>query len=291
MKRGAFLWRIGVPAIVAGCILMAVFALLQVRQTQREQQGLATRVSGIQQPRASDEIPCPKSAPDMPPLVILALGQSNGGNHGSTRGKSPVGALWFEGRCYPVADPLPGATGSGGSIWSRLAASLAADVPGGLILSVLAVDATSSAEWTREGPLADRLSSLLDEMRKGRIQVSAVLWQQGEADARAGVSPTQYANSLGVLVRRLREGGIGAPVFVARSTRCGNSGGDNIRDGAAMIAVAGAGVLLGPDTDQLGDAMRSDGCHFNAAGLDAAALAWRRVLEENGVVARLRPAS
>ena len=175
-------------------------------------------------------------------------------------------------------------------MWSRLAESIAERSPsGGIILSVLGVDASSVSDWTRDGPLSDRLRDLLDALRRDQVRVSAVLWQQGEADARAGVSAEQYAAALGILIRRLRDGGIVAPVLLGRSTRCRNSGNNEVRKGVALAAAREVGVFLGPDTDALGDDYRSDGCHFNGAGLDSAADAWRKALVEREIVPRPRP--
>ena len=152
------------------------------------------------------------------------------------------------------------------------------------MLTVLAVDASSVSDWTREGPLSDELRKLVDALRDNHVIVSAVLWQQGEADALAGVSREQYAASLGLLIRRLREGGISAPVLLARSTRCRTAGSDNIRDGVALVVAREANVFLGPDTDVFGNALRRDGCHFNDAGLGLAAEAWREVLRQHAIV-------
>jgi hypothetical protein len=117
-------------------------------------------------------------------------------------------------------------------------------MPRELILAVLAVDASSASDWTREGPLSDRLHKLVDTLRENHVAVSAVLWQQGEADARDGVSGEAYAAALAILIRRLREGGISAPVFLARSTRCRNSGSEDIRSGAALVIMREANVFL-----------------------------------------------
>jgi hypothetical protein len=206
--------------------------------------------------------------------VLLVLGQSNAGNHGTGRGASTRGVVWHAGRCYAIADPLAGATGDGGSVWSRLADDLASP---NLVLVVFAVDATRISDWTA-GSVGAHLDALIDDVRRHGIAVSAVLWGQGEADARASVTRDDYARELESLVRRLRERGIGAPILVARSTRCRNTGSAAVRDAVALVAANTPGVVAGPDLDALDEATRADGCHFNAAGLQRAALLWRDAL-------------
>lgn len=290
----------GRTALRRNIIVASVFLCLVVlavlwsigRQTDRSPQLLAAQVSEIHRPRPSDEIACADFWRNGPPLVILALGQSNAGNHGGVPGSSPRGALWFEARCYPLADPLAGATGTDGSIWSRLAAAIAPRLGSReLVVAVLAVDTTRVSEWTGEGPLTDRLERLMESLRENHVTVSAVLWQQGEADARAGTGADDYAAALGALIERLRRGGISAPLLLARSTRCRNTGSDEIRKGVSLAASRNANVILGPDTDALGDALRSDGCHFNEEGLARAADAWVEALSQRGFVPRPLPPS
>jgi hypothetical protein len=271
--------------MIVGCgILLLVATLIWVR---RDEGALARGVSTIHTPSERDMVACPEASNGEPPVVILALGQSNAGNHGNVRRGSPNGTLWFDAHCYPIADPLAGGTGTGGSIWSRLAASL--DDPSerkALVLAVLAVDATTASDWTHDGPLSSRLHNLIGKLRDDHLEVSAVLWQQGEAEARTGASGDAYAAELSNLIRQLRRDRVTAPVFLARSTRCRNSGSEAIRRGVARVATREAGVFLGPDTDLIGEDQRYDGCHFNDAGLQSASIAWKDVLQAHGIALR-----
>ena len=56
-------------------------------------------------------------------LVLLCLGQSNAANAGGTlyRSKCYNTYNFYQGELYPLVDPLLGANGTGGSVWSRLA--------------------------------------------------------------------------------------------------------------------------------------------------------------------------
>jgi hypothetical protein len=252
--------------------------------SDQQAQSVARHVREIRLPSARDEIACP--SPSAAPLVLLLLGQSNAGNHGSRGSRSRRGALWFAGHCYSIVDPLAGGTGSGGSIWSRLASDLESDIgTRPLLLIVFAVDSARVNDWVGEGPLHERLETLLAELRANRIGVSAILWQQGEADARDNVPRERYAASLTALIDDLRAGGVSAPMLLARSTRCRNTGSPEVREAMALVAARHSNVHLGPDTDTLGSAFRSDGCHFNEEGLERAAQSWREAIRAQHVIA------
>jgi hypothetical protein len=270
---------------VASILIASSFLWIWFHRQDAPAAGVLPYVPYPALPRASEEVACPGSSSARPPVVLLILGQSNAANHSYTRGRSSYGALWFDGRCYAITDPLAGATGTGGSIWSALALSTGANSgQRDLMLVVQAVDATRVSDWLGPGSISDRLASTLDALRAQRLAVSAVLWQQGEADAREGTSNEVYAAALTILIHRLRDHGISGPVLLARSTRCRNAGSEDIRRAVARVAQKEPDVFLGPDTDALGDEFRSDGCHFNDAGRQRVADAWLKVLRERGVI-------
>jgi hypothetical protein len=265
-------------AILAGVCTLVFFL--------RTQSGDAPVDLALQPARLSDEIACPRGEGSEAPLLLLVLGQSNAANHGETRSTAASGAAWLDGHCYRIADPFPGGTGAGGSIWSRLASAASTAPPrGGLIVAVFAIDASRMGQWIEPGPVSTNLASIADSLRAHQLTVSAVLWQQGEADARNATSREDYSAGLTILIHRLREAGISAPVLLARSTRCRNTPNDAIRSAMAGIADHEPNVYLGPDTDTLGDDYRFDGCHFNDAGLQRAASMWLDSLRRHGLVA------
>src|SRR5689334_8785447 len=65
---------------------------------------------------------CTSSAPLYDTVVLLVMGQSNAANAGNVLYNShyPNTFNFFEGNLYPLSDPLKGANGTGGSVWSRL---------------------------------------------------------------------------------------------------------------------------------------------------------------------------
>lgn len=212
------------------------------------------------------------------PLVLLALGQSNAGNHGQlVRGQLPPVLTVADGKCLWATDPLPGGTGNGGSIWSRLPAQLAAlGLRRPVVLSVLALDATSLADWTDPAsPLPQRLRAHIKTLQALHLQPHAVLWQLGEADARLGTTTSAYQNGMRKLAQALYQQRLTAPLLVASSTLCRSAPSSAVRAAVRQLIAGGEPFQTGPDTDTLtGPTMRVDGCHFSAAGLDAAAALW-----------------
>ena len=152
-----------------------------------------------------------------------------------------------------------------------------------VLLVVLAVDATRISDWTA-GALSDRLTRVLAELRTHHLTVSAVLWQQGEADAQAGTGREAYGAAMTRLIRRLRDDGVNSIMLLAKSTRCRNAGSPEVREALTQVTQHEPGVYVGPDTDELGEDLRSDGCHLNSEGLQRAANGWAEALGQRGIV-------
>lgn len=219
--------------------------------------------------------------------VFLVLGQSNAANHGEPRGVSLHGQVWSNGHCYALADPLPGGTGAGGSVWPRLADTWFARTGERSLFILLGVDATSVVDWVSNAGLAGRLDELLAQLQSYGLKPDAVLWQQGEADARRGTETEDYEERLAALIARWRAGGVSSPVFLARSTQCRSAPYQPVRMAIARLADVHQGVFVGADADTIPAGGRHDGCHFNAAGLEQAAAAWVEALLEAGALSSL----
>lgn len=231
--------------------------------------------AAIYHPAATEAVPC-HGAALQPSLRILVLGQSNAGNHGEATAPATAsgGDFYFEGHCFHSNGPVPGATGQGGAIWPLLARPLTEAIGLPVQFAVFAVDATKIEDWIRSGPVHDRLIAALDDQRRHGFVPDLVLWQQGEADARAMTSSRRYRQQFSDLVTLLRSHGITAPIMVALSTRCRSTSDEPVRSALLSAAHAEPGVILGPDTDVLDGRFRHDGCHFSEAGLAAAADLW-----------------
>ncbi|MSO76442.1 MAG: hypothetical protein EXQ87_05965 [Alphaproteobacteria bacterium] len=225
--------------------------------------------------------------------VLFTLGQSNAANHGATP-HSPSAAVFnfnpFDGRCYRARDPLLGATGTEGSVWSRLATRLVeAGAYERVVIIAIAVEATSVVAWA-EGEGRPRIAWAARRARDaGLLPPTHVLWHQGESDAIAGMGAARHHRQLTGVVAAIRGAGIQAPIYVAQASLCGaGSRSEAIRSAQRAVAAGTPGVLPGPDTDTLaGPALRHDGCHFTGAGLDAHAGLWFSAIKQNAPFAGL----
>jgi Carbohydrate esterase, sialic acid-specific acetylesterase len=208
--------------------------------------------------------------------VWLALGQSNAANSAEVRHRGWPGVWTFDGRrCVAAADPLPGASGTAGSLWVPLANRVVADggAPAVLIVS-RAEGATAVTQWLPGGVLFGRALAAIAGLERAGLRVSRVLWQQGEADAIMGTPADVYADRLRRVTGALHRA-TGAPVHIAVSGWCGDVYAPDIR--AAQRALADAAAMRGgPDTDIVSG--RRERCHFDAAGQMQAAGLWRKAL-------------
>ena len=255
------------------------------RRDARTDAHLAQRFSQRALPPPSTRLDCAllKAAN---PVVLLALGQSNAGNHGTPTGPSPsVTVITDRGECHRVVDPLPGATGTGGSIWARLPDALQAEGSHrAWVIAVLAVDATTVEDWAdAKGPIARALGQQLRHMNAAGMPPDFVLWQQGEANARLGTDAMEYAAGLRAVASAARLQGFAGPWLLAKSTVCRSPPSRPIRAAIDQLALEEpTRFLQGPDTDTLlpPDA-RSDGCHLSESGLRQAATAWAQSITQH----------
>ncbi len=215
------------------------------------------------------------------PLIVV-LGQSNAASHGQPDGAYPPTWVYHDGKCGERRDPLPGTTGSGASIWPRLAQQIRLRAADGepVVFAPAAVGGTRIAHWTRPGPLNSLLQAHLAEVAASGFRIKAILWQHGEADMLAGTPAEDYVAALEVLDATIRRHGIDAPLYIARSTYCRQLGAGAIRRGVERYLQANADTRLraGADTDQLVGEQRVDGCHFSASGLAEAGALWADAL-------------
>ena len=215
------------------------------------------------------------------PYVLVVAGQSNAANHGSTRARAGPGAYAISlNGLFRLEDPLPGASGPGGSPWPHWAAQRQLDHPGHqVVVASIAQGSSAVADWINAGVHAQRLPQLHAALRREGLQVDVVLWHQGETEAWSGGDPAAYTASLRRWIASVRELGITAPIYVCLTSRDGQGViNPAIRHAQASVWNRAAGVFAGPDTDSLGSPYRSDGVHFNQQGLEAFASLFERAM-------------
>lgn len=220
----------------------------------------------------------PYTKDDPRTMVLLALGQSNGANHGETRMAPRAGVDNFnttDAKCYAAQDPLLGPTGTDGSPWTRLGEQLLeADVYDRVLVVAIAVGGSRIERWAPGGDLNGRIARTAKALDSAHIRVTHVAWHQGESNIRN--SSEEYTAAFGEVLQSLRDTGIDAPVFPAIATICNNAGSNEIRQAQASLPDVYPNVFPGPNTDSLDRfEHRHDMCHFSTLGLALHAELWR----------------
>jgi hypothetical protein len=223
--------------------------------------------------------------------IYVTCGQSNSANHGQgghaasddrVCARSAVnGSTWSH-----AADPLPIASGGGGSVWTRLGDMLATaeNIPIGFV--AVGVGSTQVADWT---PGTSNYNNLLKPAVQSfpHAGFRAVLWHQGESDAIANITAATHASRLNSLIAQSRiDAGWAIPWYVAEASfhpATTLSQEEPVTAGQRLVAHGDPLVFLGPTTDayHLEDANGGklvDTVHFNHAGLLDHAGQWRDIL-------------
>jgi hypothetical protein len=216
--------------------------------------------------------------------IFLTLGQSNAANESELAFQPGDGVFnfsFFDSKCYVAQDPLLGATGTAGSVWSRLGDKLVRSGAYDRVLFVpIAVGGSRVQAWAPEGLHFPRLVAVQKALASQGLKPTHVLWHQGESDAR-WTTKEQYVDRFTRMLAEMRRLGIDAPVYVAVASACGHGGSDAIRAAQRQLAATLPNVRPGPDTDEI-DRLRwrRDGCHFSAEGLELHANLWMETLQE-----------
>jgi hypothetical protein len=213
------------------------------------------------------------------PIVILTGGQSNAANDLSDPVDADAAApafMFFDGNCYLLKDPVLGASGRRGSLWTALGHRLTRETGRSVVFINGAAGGTSYRDWLddRSG-FFSRLRTQALQAEKQNLRPNVVLWHQGETDADREACVEEYESDLQELISRLEKEIPLAPdakivlygVSVSNCSRqlCSNSA---LRQAQRNIIGKFENVIAGPDTDALGGRSRYDDCHFNGRGRD-----------------------
>lgn len=240
-------------------------------------------------PYAPEIIHCNTAEARYDTVVLLVMGQSNAANAGGELFFSTCSNTlnFYQGDFFPLHDPLQGANGEGGSVWSRLGAKLVETNFAEVVIVVpVAVGGSSIEQWIPGGNLNYLIQETIAHLHVANLKVSHVLWHQGESNntmLNPSISPSQnalnYRTNFFLLTQQLRSLGIESPIFPAVATRCGGLLPDiHLQQAQQDLAVDSLDIFNGPNTDILGLEYRYDACHFNANGLDVHALLWLNIL-------------
>jgi hypothetical protein len=213
-------------------------------------------------------------------MVGLVTGQSNAGNYGPSHAFLPQPRVlnFFSGELYRAKDPLPGSDGLGSTPWIPLGGMLVERGRYGTVVFALAVrGGTSVRQWLPGWAMQRLVAQTVSDLRRAGLPPTHILWQQGETDAHVsrGFDYGSYQAAFHSFLASLRAAGVEAPVYVALATRTAGLGPDpGLRQAQQSLVNAADNVFAGPDADSLGDEFRTDGTHFNRAGLERLAALW-----------------
>jgi Carbohydrate esterase, sialic acid-specific acetylesterase len=220
-------------------------------------------------------------ADDASNAVILGIGQSNMANEGEASAcYEPTDEVYnfnfFNSQCYVAKDPLLGASVNRSNVLTRVGALL---VERGhyrrVLLAPIAHGGTYVHDWSPNGKMFPRLQLTLELLRQLQIRITHVMWQQGESEAYfPNAEPEDWMRHFIAMAGAIRAAGTDAPIYVAQSTICCNDANEIIRTAQRRVIDPAAGILPGPDIDQIGRSQRFDGCHLSEAGLRRAAEMW-----------------
>jgi lysophospholipase L1-like esterase len=229
-------------------------------------------------------------------MIALTFGQSNAANHGKVP-YTPHSAVfnYYQGKLYAAKDPLIGATGPGGSVWSHLGDML---IDSGLYTKVIivpiAIGGSAISRWTSSG--GDGYAILLQTLKSldsQHIKLTHIFWHQGETDNLLNTTAETYKKSLDTILNTIRSYHQDADLYVSIASYHPNAitkplGVDNVTRKAQMEFINDRrGVLLGPDTDALIYAIdRFDGVHFSDFGMTLFAKLWVKAIKEKKEVTK-----
>jgi hypothetical protein len=213
-------------------------------------------------------------------MVAIVFGQSNSANYGESRRRAKEGVYnFYNGKLYRAEDPLLGATGNKGSVWTRLGEKIVEEkLYDGVIFISIGVASTPIARWTIGGDLHSRIINAISDVMQSGLKVTHLLWHQGEADVKT--SKKDYKMMFINMVYSIRSKGIEAPIYVSIATRCEGSILSEIQEAQSELVDISSGIYAGPNTDSLGFCYRYDGCHFSDEGLEQYAELWIEKLKE-----------
>jgi hypothetical protein len=247
---------------------------------------------------------------DQGTLKLFVWGQSLAANDGYGRhaarntGKTFV---YEGGNYYPCTDPIVGAEGGGGSVWSRLADNIMGrpiqNTPvTQVVIGCCAQGSTSINDWTPGGGSAPKLNSSLSDYIAKVGQPTHLAYSQGEQDVGV-LSTEQWFDRWQAMVASIRDLGCKSKIWTSIETICNirttddpfdesvirrlpdsyvqiEIGRQSIRAAQRMVGTFGPDSRPGPNLDLIDWHLRAcgDGCHFGERGLAMAAQAWATAL-------------
>ena len=199
-------------------------------------------------------------------IHILAIGQSNIANHCGSIKHSEYGKVLFNGQLVPLEDPIPGGSGTSGSVWPRLAESLYNQgYQDKLRVTLTAQGGASIDDWAPGGIYFDILNQ---RSNCGDLNgVTHVVFQQGEKDTMLKTSKEKYISSFLSLHYSVIDLIGDLPWIICESSYRFGETSTEVTVAQEQLAHSLSRATLGPNLDLLGTEYRTDNTHFNDRGL------------------------
>ncbi|MCC0022604.1 MAG: hypothetical protein H6874_00100 [Hyphomicrobiaceae bacterium] len=201
-------------------------------------------------------------------MHVLVFGQSNVANRVRPTRACKWAKVHFDGHVSELSDPIPGASGRKGSVWSRVAHLVKRSGQfQSFCITNVAKGSTSVADWLPEGELFAALCDQAAHAEAINRPVTCVFFHQGERDNFLGTTAADYFETF----KRIHSGLIlrlgSLPIIVCQASHRAGITSEAVRNAQNQIQ-GQLDVVPGPDTDLLGDEFRYDGTHLNALGAD-----------------------
>lgn len=238
-------------------------------------------------------------------LNVGIFGQSRVWFSGSERWTTPVGGVNFydytTNSFMSCCDPV----GGGGSIWPRAGYLMMNSYPlpfTQITFAVAAENGSTSEQWLPGGNLFQRFGIIQNGLAASQLQLNAIVWGQGEADATLAQVDGLYYDRIISIVGCLRAAGNNVPFFLCQTSEY-RSGVDNENyppqtrldrwkwqrriqaEQRALMLRSDLGIYPGIYLDQCRG--NYDGCHQTGGGQFAAGLmAWEMftAAHANGII-------
>ena len=224
-------------------------------------------------------ISCPKSN-----FAIAYFGQSNSANSVNkiTKINIPDNLYqynWKDNNCYRYKEPLIGASGKKGNSITPFAIGLANNIENNLLIIPYGIGNTLLESWSNgDNSLLNK--SLLENLKKRKINVDLFLFHQGESDAYAvrdiskKIEKSYYSKKYLINLLKI----IDQTRFYFPESKFGLSivskcyepkANKYITDSQNEVTKLRSNVFISADSDSIyGRKYRYDGCHFNLKGVE-----------------------
>lgn len=213
-------------------------------------------------------------------IVAFVFGQSNSANGEGERFQANDNNVfnYFDNHYYSASDPLLGATGTAGSMWTITANKLIEKkITDKVVLIAAGVGGTSVKQWRNGGNLNQMLENRLKETQQNHINITHFLWHQGESDN--GTYESEYENGLTEVIALTQRYYPNAKFFVSQaSAHCPDTSSESILKSQRDVTKL-ANVFLGPNTDLIDAIDRWDGCHLSGRGVEKASNEWVELIK------------